>query len=134
MLTPALLEMVSVEQLGDCEYFGPLLMAFKAADFKQAVKMAGATQYGLSAGFIGDAESDFEYFIQHVRAGVVNWNRQTTGASGKLPFGGVGISGNHHPSGFHAADYCSYPIASLESSELSEAKKEVPGLGFTCAN
>ncbi|MEM7473637.1 MAG: succinylglutamate-semialdehyde dehydrogenase [Planctomycetota bacterium] len=131
LLTPALLEMSSPDQVGDCEYFGPLLMTFKAEDFPSAVQMAGSTQYGLSAGFIGDQEEDFEYFIQHIRAGVVNWNRQTTGASGKLPFGGVGISGNHHPSGFHAADYCSFPIASLESAELSEAKKSVPGLGFT---
>ena len=130
LLSPALIEMGEDQDIGDCEFFGPLLMVRKAADLKEAVRMASDTAYGLSAGFIGDEESDFHYFINRVRAGIVNWNRQTTGASGKLPFGGAGISGNHHPSGFHAADYCSFPVASLESSELSEAKKAMPGLEF----
>jgi succinylglutamic semialdehyde dehydrogenase len=53
-------------------------------------------------------------FFTRVRAGVINFNRPTTGASSALPFGGVGLSGNNRPSASHAADYCSYPIASLE--------------------
>jgi succinylglutamic semialdehyde dehydrogenase len=56
--------------------------------------------------------------VHSVNAGVVNWNRQTTGASGKLPFGGVGKSGNYRPSAYFAADYVSYPVASLEDSNL----------------
>lgn len=130
MLTPALLEMGSAQAAEDCEHFGPLLMIFPAKDLDDAIKQAANTKFGLSAGFIGDSVDDFHYFLHRVPAGVVNWNRQTTGASGKLPFGGVGISGNHHPSGFFAADYCSYPVASLESHELSEAAKPVPGLEF----
>lgn len=130
LLTPSLLQLDADHELEDCEYFGPLLMVRRAEDLDHAIAMASDTAYGLSAGFIGDEESDFHHFLDRVRAGVVNWNRQTTGASGKLPFGGVGQSGNHHPSGFHAADYCSYPIASLESSSLSDAKKPLPGLDF----
>jgi succinylglutamic semialdehyde dehydrogenase len=30
----------------------------------------------------------------------------------------VGLSGNHWPSGYYAADYCSYPVASLEIPAL----------------
>lgn len=131
LLSPAVLEIQADQVLDDCEYFGPLLMVQKVNDLDEGIARAGATAYGLSAGFIGDRVEDWHYFLHRVRAGVVNWNRQTTGASGKLPFGGVGLSGNHHPSGFHAADYCSYPIASLEAHELNEAKKSVPGLGFT---
>ena len=63
-----------------------------------------------------------------VNAGVVNWNRQTTGASGKLPFGGVGKSGNHRPSAFFAADYVSYPVASLEGASLSLPSAAATGL------
>jgi succinylglutamic semialdehyde dehydrogenase len=130
LLHPGLLALHEQQATDDCEHFGPLLVMQKAQDLDAAIALAGDTKFGLSAGFIGDRVDDFHYFIHRVRAGVVNWNRQTTGASGKLPFGGVGLSGNHHPSGYFAADYCSYPIASLESHELSEAQKPVPGLGF----
>ena len=51
-----------------------------------------------------------------------------TGASGAQPFGGVGNSGNHRPSGSYAADYCSYPVASAESSELRLPEKLSPGI------
>lgn len=130
LLRPGLVALQTGQVVDDCEHFGPLLVMQKANDLDEAIALAGATKFGLSAGFIGDHVGDFHYFLHRVRAGVVNWNRQTTGASGKLPFGGIGLSGNHHPSGYFAADYCSYPIASLESHELSEAQKPVPGLDF----
>ncbi|NBP88759.1 MAG: aldehyde dehydrogenase family protein, partial [Planctomycetia bacterium] len=60
----------------------------------------------------------YEVFRRRVRAGLINWNRQTTGASSRLPFGGIGHSGNHRPSGFYAIDYCSYPVASLEQPTI----------------
>ena len=131
LVTPGLVEVAASHDSGDCEHFGPLLTVQQADDLDHAIQLANQTQYGLSAGFIGDHVEDFHYFLHRIRAGVVNWNRQTTGASGKLPFGGIGKSGNHHPSGFFAADYCSYPVASLESHTLSDAAKPVPGLDFT---
>ena len=69
----------------------------------------------------------YDEFFHRVRAGVVNWNRQITGASGKLPFGGVGLSGNHRPSGYFAIDYCSYPVASLEAERVVMPEKMLPG-------
>lgn len=130
LVTPALLAVDPDVQIDDCEYFGPLLMVHRADDLEDAIAIANRTRYGLSAGFIGQNSLDFERFLRGVRAGIVNWNRQTTGASGKLPFGGVGISGNHHPSGYHAADYCSFPVASLESPSLSEDQNAFPGLDW----
>ncbi len=127
MLSPGLLR-AEARLLDDCEHFGPMLTAHVASDLDEAIQLANATQFGLSAGFLGDHVDDFHYFLHRVRAGIVNWNRQTTGASGKLPFGGIGQSGNHNPSGFFAADYCSYPIASLESHDLAEANGVTPGL------
>lgn len=127
LLTAGLLSVDGIE-LDDTEHFGPMLLIQKAADLDQAIQMANQTQFGLAAGFIGDNSDDYQYFVNRIRAGVVNWNRQTTGASGRLPFGGIGASGNHRPSGFFAADYCSYPVASLESRDLSESKQPVPGL------
>ena len=133
MLSPGLLA-ADEGVLDDSEHFGPLLTAHIARDFDEAIAIANATQFGLSAGFLGDHVDDFHYFLHRIRAGIVNWNRQTTGASGKLPFGGIGQSGNHNPSGFFAADYCSYPIASLESHDLTEANNPTPGLERLVSN
>jgi succinylglutamic semialdehyde dehydrogenase len=82
----------------------------------------------LAAGLLSDDPSSFEYFIARIRAGVVNWNRQTTGASGKLPFGGCGLSGNYRPSGYFAADYCSYPVATLQADSLDMPATLMPGI------
>jgi succinylglutamic semialdehyde dehydrogenase len=103
---------------GDSEIFGPLLLVEQAADLDDAIDRANRTKYGLSAGLLSDEQSAFDYFIDRIDAGIVNWNRQTTGASGRLPFGGIGRSGNHRPSGYHAADYCSHSVSSLEKPEL----------------
>lgn len=128
LVTPGLIAVAGTQPMDDCEHFGPLLIVQPANDLDDAIRLANQTHFGLSAGFIGDRVEDFHYVLHRVRAGVINWNRQTTGASGKLPFGGVGLSGNHQPSGYFAADYCSYPVASLESHTLSEASGDVPGL------
>ncbi|ECN5303748.1 N-succinylglutamate 5-semialdehyde dehydrogenase, partial [Salmonella enterica subsp. enterica serovar Typhimurium] len=47
------------------------------------------------------------------------------------PFGGVGASGNHRPSAWYAADYCAWPMASLESPELTLPATLSPGLDFS---
>jgi succinylglutamic semialdehyde dehydrogenase len=40
-------------------------------------------------------------------------NCGTAGASGKLPFGGLGRSGNLRPAGAAMIDACAYPVASM---------------------
>ncbi len=122
LLSPGVLDVTDVESVDDEELFGPLLQVFRVRSFEEAIQRSNRTKYGLSAGLISDSRELYDLFIRKIRAGVVNWNRQTTGASGKLPFGGCGLSGNHRPSGYFAADYCSFPVASLESdtAELPE--------------
>jgi succinylglutamic semialdehyde dehydrogenase len=127
LLTPGVIA-VEAAALDDTEHFGPMLLLQRAADLDHAISLANQTRFGLAAGFLGESENDFQYFLKRIRAGVVNWNRPTTGASGRLSFGGIGVSGNHRPSGFFAADYCSYPIASMESTDLRESRKPIPGL------
>lgn len=126
-LTPGLLQ-VSSEQMDDEEHFGPLSTVVFARDFDEAMEMANRTQYGLSAGLLSADPGLFQEFATRIRAGIVNWNNPTTGASGVMPFGGVGASGNHRPSGYFAADYCSYPKASVQVSELKPASSLPPGL------
>src|SRR3546814_16027265 len=67
---------------------------------------------------IGGTPQLYDQFWANARAGVINWNRPTNGASSAAPFGGVGLSGNHRPSAFYAADYCAYPVARSESDAL----------------
>lgn len=104
----------------DEEIFGPVLQVTRVANLDEAIEVANQTEYGLVAGLLSDSEEDYREFYHRIRAGVINWNTQTTGASSQAPFGGIGKSGNFRPSAFYAADYCSYPVASMESPVLKK--------------
>jgi succinylglutamic semialdehyde dehydrogenase len=128
LVSPGLIDVTQVIELPDEEYFGPLLQVVRYSDFDEAIRLANHTRYGLSAGILADSRDDYEYFLARIRAGIVNWNKQITGASGAAPFGGVGASGNHRASAFYAADYCAYPVASVEADAVSLPATLSPGL------
>jgi succinylglutamic semialdehyde dehydrogenase len=130
MLSAGLMDVTSVKNRPDAEIFGPFLQVIRVPDFQAALEEANRTSYGLAAGLLSDNRNLYDQFFRQIRAGVVNWNRQTTGASGSLPFGGVGLSGNNRPSGYYAADYCSYPVASLENPKLSLPSQLAPGISM----
>ena len=113
LVTPALLDVTNLKKPYDDENFGPMLQVQFVDSFEEAIKAANATKYGLAASLISDHRELFDLFQQKVRAGVINFNATTTGASGALPFGGIGASGNLRPAGFYAADYCAWPKASI---------------------
>ncbi|ANF59035.1 succinylglutamate-semialdehyde dehydrogenase [Halotalea alkalilenta] len=127
LLSPGLVDATGVE-LPDEEYFGPLLTLYRYRDWDQAIELANRTRYGLAASLLGGDAAAWEDFSLRVRAGVVNWNRPTCGAASDAPFGGVKESGNHRPSAFYAADYCAYPVASMESPVLGLPATLPPGL------
>lgn len=114
-LTPALFDVTGLSGLPDAELFGPFLQLTRVADWDAAIAAANATQFGLSAGLIGGDAALYDRFWAASRAGVVNWNRPTNGAASNAPFGGIGLSGNHRPSAYYAADYSAWPVASLEA-------------------
>ncbi|MBZ4678422.1 MAG: succinylglutamate-semialdehyde dehydrogenase [Shewanella sp.] len=130
LVSPGLIDVTEVIELPDEEYFGPLLQLVRYSSFDQAISLANDTRYGLSAGLLADSREDYDYFLARIRAGIVNWNKQITGASGAAPFGGVGASGNHRASAFYAADYCAYPVASMEADGLSLPPSLSPGLSL----
>uniref|UniRef100_UPI00260D49FA aldehyde dehydrogenase family protein n=1 Tax=Shewanella sp. TaxID=50422 RepID=UPI00260D49FA len=130
LVSPGLIDVTAIDALPDEEYFGPLLQLVRYRDFDQAIKLANQTRYGLSAGILADSREDYDYFLARIRAGIVNWNKQITGASGAAPFGGVGASGNHRASAFYAADYCAYPVASVEADAVSLPATLSPGLSL----
>lgn len=128
-ITPGIVDATDMlERLPDQEYFGPLLTVVRYTSLEQAMDIANNTQFGLSAGILSDDLAEYEWFLQHSRAGIINWNRQTTGASSNAPFGGTGASGNHRASAYYAADYCAYPVASIEADSLTLPEKLGPGL------
>ena len=120
-LRPALIDVTRVERRPDMELFGPLLQLIRVPDFESAIAEANRTRFGLSASLIGGKPEDYDLFWASVRAGIINWNRPTNGAPSNAPFGGVGLSGNHRPSAFYAADYCAYPVVSAETEQARAA-------------
>ncbi len=113
-LSPALIDVTDIKERPDMELFGPMLQMIRVADFDAALTEANNTRYGLSASLIGGSPQLYDRFWANSRAGIVNWNKPTNGASSSAPFGGVGLSGNHRPSAYYAADYCAYPVVSSE--------------------
>jgi succinylglutamic semialdehyde dehydrogenase len=128
LLTPGIIDVTDISDPIDEELFGPLLQVLRYADFDTAIALANDTQYGLAAGLLSDSEARYQQFWLQSRAGIVNWNKQLTGAASSAPFGGVGASGNHRASAYYAADYCAYPVASLESSSLTLPATLTPGV------
>ena len=117
-LTPGIIDVTAMPERPDIELFGPLLQVIRVDSFEAAIAEANNTAFGLSASLIGGTPQLYEQFWANARAGVINWNRPTNGASSAAPFGGIGLSGNHRPSAFYAADYCAYPVASSESDAM----------------
>lgn len=131
LLSPGLIDMTAVPNRPDEEYFGPLLQVVRVPNFSAAIEEANRTAYGLSAGILSDSRERYEEYLHQVRAGVINWNAQMTGASSQAPFGGLGCSGNNRPSAYYAADYCSYPVASTEGGALHIPDVPMPGIPVT---
>ncbi len=78
------------------EQFLPLVLIDEVASVDEAITLANASEYGLTAGFYGEPE-EIGPFLDRIEAGVVYVNRPqgaTTGAwPGYQPFGGWKASG-----------------------------------------
>jgi succinylglutamic semialdehyde dehydrogenase len=112
----------------DIEIFAPFLRVSVAASLDEAIAQANATDFGLAASIFTRAPANAERFMREARAGCINWNTGTAGASSKLPFGGLGRSGNHRPAGAFSLDYCAYPVAGMV--ERGDASTQPPGMRF----
>ncbi|MGS3581969.1 succinylglutamate-semialdehyde dehydrogenase [Klebsiella pneumoniae] len=130
LLTPGIVDMSDVANVEDEEVFGPLLGVWRYDTFEEAIALANATRFGLSCGLISPEREKFDRLLLEARAGIVNWNKPLTGAASTAPFGGTGASGNHRPGAWYAADYCAWPMASLESPTLTLPASLSPGLDF----
>jgi succinylglutamic semialdehyde dehydrogenase len=140
LLSPGIIDVSKVAPhlknmvLKDEEVFGPLLKVYKVKTFSEAVAEANNTKYGLAASILTDdsvgENSLGMIFLKECsrKTGIVNINKQTTGALSSRPFGGVGYSGNHRASGYFAGDYCSFPVSSIEDVNPVIPENIPPGL------
>ena len=128
LLTAGILDLTQVDGIPDDEYFGPLTTIYRYNTFDEALSIANNTRFGLAVGLVSPDRDLFDRVLIEARAGIVNWNKPLTGASSAAPFGGVGASGNHRASAFYAADYSAWPMASLESDNVTLPAKLSPGI------
>lgn len=112
----------------DEEVFGPLVRISIVDGIEGAIEQANATRFGLAASIFTRRPESIDAFLSRVNAGCLNVNTGTAGASSKLPFGGLGLSGNHRPAGSYSLDYCAYPVASMVES--GGAATIPAGMGF----
>ena len=82
------------DRLFNQETFGPIVGVTRYSTLDEAIALADAPGYGLSAAiYTTDPRKAFE-FRRGTRAGMVSVNNSTSGAEAHLPFGGNGRSGN----------------------------------------
>jgi succinylglutamic semialdehyde dehydrogenase len=125
-IRPVVVDMSRAREVADEELFGPVLQIFRVKDFEAALARANATRYGLAGGLVSDDATLWARAQMEMRAGVLNWNRPTTGASGAMPFGGPGLSGSARPSAYYAADYCAWP----QATQAAEKAVAIPAPGL----
>lgn len=112
------------------EIFGPNVSIYKVEDFDEALEINNSTGFGLVMALFSRDQKLYEQSLIDAKVGLVNWNRTTNGASSKLPFGGMGKSGNDRPSGDFAIQYCTVPVASLEDRTEEVPAQSMTGLPF----
>ena len=118
LISPGLIDVTTMNAHFDEEVFGPLLRVTRVKNLEEAITEANNTTFGLTAGILSDKAEEYEMFYRAIKAGIINWNTPLTNASSALPFGGIKKSGNYRPSAYYAADYCSYPVASIISPQV----------------
>lgn len=92
-----------VEGYTDIELFGPDVCIQSFSDDDEAVAVMRNSKFGLANSIFTSCDDRFERFYRETNSGILNRNRSTNQASPRLPFGGLGKSGNYRPAGAHAA-------------------------------
>lgn len=112
------------------EIFGPNVAIYRSSDFEETLEIVNSTGYGLVMALFSKNRALYEEALLQARVGLLNWNRTTNGSSSRLPFGGMGKSGNDRPSADYAIQYCTVPVASLEDPTPFDRTKMLPGISL----
>lgn len=87
---PALLVDTKQDMRINCEeVFGPVASVVKVKDYDEALSVANAGEFGLSAGICTTSLHYAHHFVRNVRAGVTMTNLPTAGIDYHVPFGGT---------------------------------------------
>ncbi len=114
------------------EIFGPNVGIYEIEDIEEAVEINNSSGFGLAMSVFSKDRSIFEQVLAGAKVGILNWNRTTNGASSRLPFGGLGKSGNDRPSAHYAVQYCTSPVASLEDTNpFAPGQQQMPGIDYS---
>jgi succinylglutamic semialdehyde dehydrogenase len=130
LLSPGIIDVTNCANDRDEEIFGPIVKVIFYDTLADAISISNDTKFGLAAGIVTQDKEKYDQYYQGVKAGIVNWNQQLTGATKFAPFGGVKGSGNYRPAGYLAADYCSYAVASFEVDPAYISNDSSPGITF----
>ena len=91
-LVPRALHVDAAHPVAQDELFAPVLAVLQADGLDEAIALANATRYGLSASlFTRDLGRAFRY-IREIEVGLVRVNGDTTGVDPHAPFGGMKAS------------------------------------------
>ena len=119
-ISPAIIDITGTDIKSNNEIFFPFITIKRINTFDEALREANNTEYGLSASLLSENRNLYEKYINKIKAGIVNWNKPTSGSSIWAAFGGIKRSGNFRPSGYLATDAFSYSVASTESDNLGD--------------
>jgi len=112
------------------EIFGPNVSIYRVNDFDHTLKIVNSSGYGLVGALFTKSQELYQKALLEAKVGLLNFNRTTNGASSRLPFGGMGKSGNDRPSAHFAIQYCAIPVASLEDPTPYDPSKNLPGMNL----
>jgi len=109
------------------ELFGPCLSVYMVDSIEEAVSVANAVDYGLCASVFTSHQETAEIFWRQLKFGNMHWNLPTTHQDIRLPFGGLGKSGNGSFTGYQLAASLVCPIGGVFAPK-GAALGKLPGL------
>lgn len=94
-MAPTVIDQIPVNsEISQIELFGPIAQLYKVRDFDEALELANASPYGLTASIHTQSYNRAWHFAQKVKTGVAVVNAGTYGSEPHMPFGGLKASGN----------------------------------------
>ena len=91
------------------EIFGPVASILKVRDYEEALSIANAGDFGLSAGIVTTSLKYARHYQRNVRAGMVMVNLPTAGVDYHVPFGGTRRSSyGPREQGFAAVEFYTF--------------------------
>lgn len=101
------------------EIFGPVLSFTRAKNYKEAIALYNATEYGLTGAFHSSVEERIQEALIYMECGNLYINKKCTGALvGVHPFGGFNMSGTDSKAG--GPDYLLHFLQAKVNSRIAK--------------